>query len=606
MIRRRIRLRDANESSRMELEMISRVRSGVRVAVAVTGAALALAGCGRKRGSADTSAAGGEIAANWTPAGASAVNGIPADAIKSEIQKRLDAKPPAPLDGDVWSHVGRLYKAYGNIPLWLGEGGLDKSRATDLTDALLAAPQDALDTDAYPIGPLARALVALKETKNPTAAQYADVDVLLTGAYAALGEDLLRGQIEPKKMSQDWHIDPTEDDVDSALARSFRSDQLDKALAGMRPQDPAYAALEKELGRWRGIAAKGWPTVPEGAALKPGEIGDAARLNALRTRLAAEGIEIPPASASPGAPGAGATATRDGRASYDRGLAGAVAEYQRRHSIGVDSILGAETVNSLNLSATYRLQQIAANLERYRWLPRSLGSRYIFVNVPAFQLTAFDQGKPALQMKVIVGEEYEDKKTPVFSDSMQYVVFRPYWLITPDIQKKEIEPKVAADPGYMAANDLEYYDDHGTQRIRQLPGAKNSLGLVKFMFPNDFNIYLHDTPEGELFKKDVRAFSHGCIRLEKPAQLAEFVLGWPADRVEQQMHDGPNDHTVRLPHPIPVYITYFTTFVADGQLHFGNDLYSRDDEMTKAVAAGAQPSQAAVQAIEALRRIAAR
>lgn len=583
-----------------------RQKSRAVALVAVTGLALGLAGCGRKQHTVDTSAAGGEVAANWTPAGASSVNGVPAEAIKSEIQSRLAAKPPAPLTTDTWSHVARLYKAYGGIPLWLADGGLDKDRATALTNALLAAPQDALDTDQYPIGALARALVALKETPRPTAAQYADADVLLTSAYAALGEDLLTGQIEPKTMSQDWHIDPGEDHVDSALARSFRSDALDKALARMRPQDEGYAALQKELERWRGIAAKGWPTVPAGPALKPGESGDAARLDALRTRLAAEGIDIAPASASPGAPGSGATPARTGRAAYDRGLAGAVAEYQKRHGIGVDSILGAETVNSLNLSATYRLQQIAANLERYRWLPRTLGSRYILVNVPAFQLTAYDQGKPALQMKVIVGQEYEDKKTPVFSDSMEYVVFRPYWLITPDIQAKEIEPKIAADPGYLAANDMEYYSDHGQQRIRQLPGPKNSLGLIKFMFPNDFNIYLHDTPEDQLFKKDVRAFSHGCIRLEKPEELAQFVLGWPADKIDQQMHEGPNDHTVRLPRKIPVYITYFTTYVADGQLYFGNDLYSRDDELTKAVARGAQPPPGAVQAIEALRRIAQR
>ena len=587
--------------------MESRGKSGAAALVAITGLAFALGGCGGKHRAADTTAAGGDVAGGtWTPAGASAVNGVPEAAIKAEIQKRLAARPRPPIDADGWSHVSRLYGAYGNIPLWLGEGGLDKSRSAALTQALLSTPQDALDTRRYPIGALATALVALDKTKHPTAAQYADADVLLTSAYAALGEDLLTGQVEPKTMSQDWHIDPGEDHVDSALARSFRSDALDKALAQMRPQDEGYAALQKQLDRWRGIAAKGWPTVPAGPALKPGDTADPARLEALRARLAAEGIAIAPASASPGAPAGGAMATRNGGAAYDRGLAAAVAEYQRRHAIGVDSILGEETVNSLNLSATYRLQQIAANLERYRWLPRTLGSRYILVNVPAFQLTAFDQGKPALQMKVIVGQEYEDKKTPVFSDSMEYVVFRPYWMITPEIQAKEIEPKIAVDPGYMAKNDLEYFDDHGQQRIRQLPGPKNSLGLIKFMFPNDFNIYLHDTPEDQLFKKDVRAFSHGCIRLEKPEELARFVLGWPADKIDQQMHDGPNNHTVGLPRKIPVYITYFTTYVVDGQLLFGNDLYSRDDELTHAVARGAQPSPDAMQAIEALRRIAAR
>jgi murein L,D-transpeptidase YcbB/YkuD len=289
---------------------------------------------------------------------------------------------------------------------------------------------------------------------------------------------------------------------------------------------------------------------------------------------------------------------------FDDALAGAVAQFQVRHAINVDSALGTETLDALNVPVAYRLGQIAANLERHRWMPRTLGSRYIYVNVPAFHLIAYDGGKPALEMKVIVGEEYEDKATPVFSDSMETVVFRPYWNITPDIQKKEIEPKLASNPNYLAENDMEYWTDAGVTRIRQRPGPENSLGFVKFMFPNAYNIYLHDTPNHELFKEDVRAFSHGCIRLEKPTELAQWVLGWDAARVEQAMREGKDNHSVKLPSRIPVYIAYGTTYVRDGQLHFGNDLYHRDDELVKAVADGALPSARAVQALEALKRIA--
>src|SRR5207237_2346955 len=147
--------------------------------------------------------------------------------------------------------------------------------------------------------------------------------------------------------------------------------------------------------------------------------------------------------------------------------------------------------------------------------------------------------------------------TPVFSDWMEMVVFRPYWDVPDKIAANEIWPKVGSDPDYAARNGYEIYNDHGTQRVRQVPGAKNALGLVKFLFPNDFNIYLHDTPNDELFAKDVRAFSHGCIRLEKPTELAEWVLGWDQARVRSQM-EGANDHTVRLPRRLPVYIVYFT------------------------------------------------
>jgi murein L,D-transpeptidase YcbB/YkuD len=247
----------------------------------------------------------------------------------------------------------------------------------------------------------------------------------------------------------------------------------------------------------------------------------------------------------------------------------------------------------MNVPIAYRVSQIAANLERYRWMPRAFGDRYILVNVPAFKLVAYDSGKQVLEMKVIVGQEYEGKATPVFADTMQYVVFRPYWNVTPTIQEKEFA-------GRDLPEGFEYYTDGGQTRIRQRPGPKNALGLVKFLFPNDFNIYLHDTPNDELFKKDVRAFSHGCIRLEKPDELAQFVLGWDMDRVHQAMNEGGDNRTVELKRRIPVYITYFTTYVADGQLYFGNDLYHRDDSLVETMTPGALPSEDALRVTRAL------
>jgi murein L,D-transpeptidase YcbB/YkuD len=185
---------------------------------------------------------------------------------------------------------------------------------------------------------------------------------------------------------------------------------------------------------------------------------------------------------------------------------------------------------------------------------------------------------------------------------MEYVIFRPYWNVPPKIAANEIFPKMSS--AYMAANDYETYSQNGETRVRQRPGDKNALGLVKFMFPNDFNIYLHDTPNDELFEKDVRAFSHGCIRLEKPAALAQFVLGLDAAKVEEQMHNGPDDHKVNLPRKIPVYIAYSTAYLRDGKLYFGNDLYNRDDRLAQEVLKGAMPSPETVQAVQALRRIA--
>jgi murein L,D-transpeptidase YcbB/YkuD len=537
-----------------------------------------------------------QVTHNWTPPRVETVAGVPAAAIDSAIGARLAASRPKEVPAARWEHVQRLYKAYDGRALWMESEGPNRARTNALLQAIAAADSDALQVDRYPLPELIESLGTVRQTKTPTAEQLANADVLLTTAYIALSEDLLGGQTNPKDLAQDWHIGTGREQLDSAVALSLRSDSLAEGIALMRPQDEDYAALQKELGRFREIVDRGgWAPVPAGKALKRGDHESPARLDALRARLAAEGLGVD-------STGAASVDTSAGRSTYDRALAAAVADFQAHHGIVVDSMLGDETLQSLNVPAEYRLAQIAANLERYRWLPRNLGQRYIFVNVPAFRLQAYDSGQKVLEMKVIVGQEYEGKKTPVFADSMETVVFRPYWLVTPDIQRTEIGPRAAANPGYLAANDMEYYKDGGVTRIRQRPGPKNSLGLVKFLFPNDFNIYLHDTPNHELFDKDVRAFSHGCIRVEKPDELAEYVLGWPLEKV-QEYEQGKDNTSVRLPHKLPVYITYFTTYTRDGQLYFGNDLYGRDDKLVQQIASASVANADAARHLDALRRL---
>jgi murein L,D-transpeptidase YcbB/YkuD len=544
---------------------------------------------------------------SWAPAQLASVEGVPTATIEAALQKRLAGSPPAKIDDDQWGHTKRLYKAYGNNALWLSPDGLHKDRTFALSNAVLQAEQDGMRMDAYPVGTLAQSIAAVQGTKTPTADQLADADIILTASFAALGEDYLTGQVDPKTVAQSWHIDPQEENVDSALIRSLRNPALDKAIATMRPSDPDYAGLRKELNRFQQISVKGgWPVVPPGAASKPGQSMSPARVAALRSRLSIEGFAVPAQPAATAKPASQTNQPSANSGVYDRGLAASVADFQARHGIVVDSMLGAETMTSLNETAVYRTAQIAANLERLRWLPRTLGNRYIYVNVPAFRLQAFDKGQPTLDMKVIVGQDYEDKATPVFSDSMETVVFRPYWDVTPEIAAKEIFPKISANPGYLAANNMELYQQGGATRVRQKPGDKNSLGLVKFLFPNDYNIYLHDTPNHELFNKDVRAFSHGCIRVEKPSDLAQWVLGWDASKVNAAMQGPPDNSSVKVPQKIPVYITYGTAYIKDGLLYFGNDLYDRDDKLVAQVLRGALPTPETVQAVQALRRIAAR
>jgi murein L,D-transpeptidase YcbB/YkuD len=560
---------------------------------------LMLVGC---KGRETAGAGKNENPQTWAPEKLTSVQGVPATDIEVLIQKKLDGPKLDRIDDDQWGHTKRLYKLYGNNPLWLTSTGLHERRTKALTNAILAANTDGMRLDDYPVGALAQAIGTLKQTKNPTAEQLATADVILTASYTSLGEDLLTGQVDPRTVAQAWHVNPEEDNVDSALVRNLRYEQLDKALATMRPTDEDYAGLSKQLQNYRLIVAKGgWQPIPATGDLKPGAHASPVVLTAVRNRLAIEGI-VPASGANKASMiQSPQDASASSAATYDHDLAAAVALFQTRHGINVDSALGKETLESMNVPASYRLGEIAANMERYRWLPRSFGKRYIFVNVSAFKLEAYDSGTKTLDMKVIVGQEYQDKATPVFADSMQTVVFRPYWNVTPDIAAKEIFPKGAA---YMARENMETYQENGQTRVRQRPGPKNALGFVKFLFPNDFNIYLHDTPNHELFKQDVRAFSHGCIRVEKPAELAQWVLGWPADKVQSEMDNPPDNKSVKVPQKIPVYITYFTTYINDGQLYFGNDLYNRDDKLVPIVMSGAMPSKGIVDAIQALRRIA--
>lgn len=530
---------------------------------------------------------------NWSPEKLRSVRDVPADQIEAAIAKRLSGSPPAPINNDRWGHAKRLYKMYGNNPLWLTSRGLHEQRTKALTNALLDAESDGMRMDAYPIGELAQSIAAVKESDHPTAEQLANADVLLTASFTALGEDMLRGQVDPHTVAQSWFVNPKEDDIDSALVHDIRYSALDKSLATLRSTEEDYTGLRRELTHYRQIVANGgWQPIPNVKAVKPGGSLSPQIVAELRARLSAEGYQI----AQPQKPQQSQANRPTGN--YDAGLAATVAQFQSRHAITVDSTLRKETIDALNTSAAYRLAQIVANMERMRWLPRAFPNRYVFVNVPAFKLEAYDQGRKVLEMKVIVGAEYEDRATPVFADSMETVVFRPYWMVPPKIQHNEYHDGVP--------EGFETYFEAGQTRLRQRPGPKNALGLVKFLFPNDFNIYLHDTPNGELFKKDVRAFSHGCIRLEKPDLLAQYVLGWPLDRINDQMNNGPDDHSVKVPQKIPVYIVYETAYISNGQLYFGNDLYDRDDRLVQAVVKGAMPNPQTVQAVQALRRIAAR
>ena len=520
----------------------------------------------------------------YSPQSVERVLNIPSADLRAAIATRIGSDDrPAWVTPSRWQRVGATYRRFGNGPLWLEKGGV-QARATALLDAIRSAPEHALDTAAYPLSEIERAVSAKRLTSAATAGTVADADVLLTSAYVAYAADMLAGQVDPKTVSQAWFIPASPQEIDSAIVRGIEGADMKASLAAMAPRDPDYGALKTAYARYRRIAASGgWPAVTSGR--------DSVSRAALQTRLAAEFEADTGRSDTRGAdslvakrtPGTGDSISGN----PDEHLTTLLRRLQQRYGLEPTGRLTDATLAVLNVSPAERAQQIGANLERHRWLPRYLGARYIYVNVPGFRLDAYDSGKKSLSMKVVVGDEFEGKTTPVFSDSMETVAFRPYWNIPPSIQQKEIAPKVARDAGYLARNDMEYYKDGGVTRIRQTPGKGNSLGLVKFLFPNTHNIYLHDTPAKALFAQADRAASHGCIRLERPAELAQWVLGWPAEKVQAAMQSGPDNQAVRLPRKIPVYIVYFTAYVRDGELYFGKDIYGRDEKLEEAVSTSA-------------------
>ncbi len=394
-----------------------------------------------------------------------------------------------------------------------------------------------------------------------------NLDVLLTEAFLRYSSDMRRGVMDPRSAGLDWRI-PREDPTDAQfLNRLLEDGDLEAAVDSLRPSTPFYGRLKASLARYRAIEADGgWPRVDGGAPLSEGDQGP--RVAQVRRRLQAERDPVEARLAAAGAR----------PRLYDADLAEAVKHFQRRHGIEPDGAVGPETRAAMNVPVEDRVFAIKLNLDRWRWLPRDLGERFVLVNVAGQELAVIDHGKPALTMNVIVGQV--GKKTPIFQDTMQYVVVNPYWNVPEGIAEKEIWPKVERDPTYLASHHYEVQGSGPDRTVRQLPGPHNALGQVKFLFPNDMDVYLHDTPADHLFSRTSRAFSHGCIRVEKPVALAHWVFQNATSRrpedFDSLLATGENKW-VSLTHPLPVYILYFTAWAdQDGSTRFYPDLYERD------------------------------
>jgi L,D-transpeptidase YcbB len=460
--------------------------------------------------------------------------------------------------------VRTFYRDAGYRPVW------SAPRAVLPTAAALVAfvdrlAGDGLEPDDYHARPLHR---LLDPRRRLSLGDRAELDLLLTDAFLTAGRDLAGGRVPPRAVHPGWSTAGRSADFPALLAQALARGQVAEALTALRPQGAQYARLRQALARYRQIDAQGgWPTVPR-RTLHPGDTGH--EVVVLRVRLATEAS----------LPAGGDTAR------YDSTLVDAVQRFQRRSGIGDDGTVGPATRDALNIPAHRRVRQLRASLERERWLPVSLGRRYVAVWIPAFELEAVDGGRVALESRVIGGKA--GWHTPIFSAPMQTVIFNPYWNIPPSILAKEVLPRQRRDPSYFGRDGIEAVRDGGTVRYRQVPGPRNPLGAVKLVFPNPYNVYLHDTSSPSLFERDERAFSHGCVRVEKALELAAFALaetpGWTPESVAAATRRR-GERTVRLAEPIPVYVFYRTAWVDDdGAVQFRRDLYELDARLERALA----------------------
>ena len=521
------------------------------------------------------------------------------DAVGAEIRELASAsEAPAALKGARWKVLKKVYEDREYRPLWTADGR-PRGIARELAATLCDAEREGLRPADYDLADLRKQLERTwAGDEKPGSAELAALDLELTARLLDYGADLLAGRLDPSAVDDGWYIRARRSSVDSTLRVALRSGGLKGMLDSLRPRQREYAELVEALGEYREVLDRGgWPRVPAGGKLRTGDRGE--RVAALRSRLRmSDDLDA----------GAGSKPVYDGR------VAAAVARFQERHGIPVDSAVGPATLAALNVPVETRIRQIEINIERYRWLPAEFGSRYILVNIPDYRLYAYEGGKERLTMRVIVGDEYGNA-TPVFADSMSYLVFRPYWYVPERILVNEVLPRAREDVSYLARQRLEVVDakrrsrvldpasidwsDVDTAdlgfRVRQQAGEHNSLGLVKFMFPNRFSVYLHDTPADALFDRSKRTLSHGCVRVEQPVELAEYVLdgqqGWNEKKIREAMETtdsagavpeeagGPGNaegSTVRLEHPVPVYIVYLTAFMREGVLSFRDDPYGKD------------------------------
>ncbi|MCP3668846.1 MAG: L,D-transpeptidase family protein [Gammaproteobacteria bacterium] len=486
-----------------------------------------------------------------------------------------------------WAQLRKFYRARGFSPAWCRSD--DHGYSVDLLLGYLAISfQEGLNPDDYEITPNVSNCHQLNDEKM------AKFDIALTNAFFKYSKDVHSGRLDPHTADEEWHIPQVKFNPIKTLEAALKNNNLKETISNLPPQHNAYKLLRTTLEKYREIANnQSWPQIPSGRALTPGTTHP--HIPLVRRRLAGE-LEN------------GQLHYGSNDQIYDNQLQLAVESFQKRHGLAMDGAIGPGTRRAMNISADERIRQIVTSMERWRWMPRSMGNQYVLVNVPGFQLEFIKNNQSVLNMRTIIGRK--DRSSPSFMSSITQVVFNPTWTAPQSIAVKDLLPQQQKDPNFFDSQNIEVFmrnqgsakfnpydidwhqfdEEYFPYMLRQTPGPHNSLGRIKFQSFNKHGIFLHDTPYRPLFKKRVRAFSSGCIRLEKPEQLAATLLGdsynptpESANKVIELIETKETiEHD--LNEKVPVYLIYMTAWVdKNGVVQFRPDIYQRDHKISRSL-----------------------
>ncbi|MCG3205686.1 MAG: hypothetical protein KCHDKBKB_02408 [Elusimicrobia bacterium] len=504
-----------------------------------------------------------------------------------EIQSQLDA-PEMRFSAPVL--LKKFYEARAFEPAWFAQGHFIPE-VSDLLNALKQADREGLHPEDYHLNSLQTQLDQLESTPESLLEKdQMHLELTLTDAFLSYGSDLLSGRTNPFDVDDDWFAGRRTGDLPVTLEKAIQSREVRKTLESLLPVHPVYQRMRVALARYRQMEKNGgWPILPAGPSIQKGDRDK--RLSTLRRRLSYEGDLNQKPHAKP---------------VFDSALERGLKKFQARVGLAPDGILGKDTLKALNVPVTERVQQIRLNMERCRWLPGDLGERHIFVNVPSFTLHLVDNSRDTLSMKVVVGRKM--RQTPVFSSKMTHIVFNPPWSVPVNVARTDILEHIQEEPDYLTRHKFEVFDGYEENaapldpvtvdwttvtstnlryKFRQKSGPLNALGRIKFLLPNRFDVYLHDTPSRSLFSKTVRDFSSGCIRVEKPVELAEVLLNdenrWSKEKIEAAINES-TEQIIPLPEPVPVHLMYWTAWVDErDNVQFREDIYGRDVALVHAL-----------------------